>query len=1077
MGADNSRVRRNPLLDYAGVELQQGRVLLDGDFNELVAVIDRRLRALASDTLGRATVSSTTPDAFKLAVSGGTLTIQKGRLYVDGMLAENHGAVSTTAAKQVFDDLLGEPSFTDAIAYTAQPYLPSAPVLPTAGKHLVYLDVWQREVTPLERPDLIESAVNVDTSTRLQTVWQVRVLPDAVGNTSTCASPDADLDGWSTLIAPSTGVLTTGTFDVAAVDDPCELPPTGGYRGLENQLYRVEIHEAGKLGAATFKWSRENASVGTRITSVISGTELEVETLGRDDVLRISTGDWVEITNDARELSQAAGEMRRVTVTDATRRITFSPPLPASMLPPAAPPPQFPSAAFPTTTNLRLRRWDQSGKVFRTDSSGTPVEVQDLDSGTTGVIKVPAAGTTLLLENGVTISFDSTGSKGFRAGDHWEFAARTSDASVEPLTRAAPRGIHHHYARLGIWDIDAANVADCRHPWPPQGEGDDCSCTACVSPESHANGSFTIQDAVVAVQQTGGTVCLGPGQYALRDAVRLTNARSLRIRGHGPSTVISAPGTAFALQHCGGITIEDLSILSLGQQSAISVTTVLGLSLQRLLMLVPQATDSSTSAISLSGVVAGANIRENVIVAPTGVLALDPASAPPVGNVPPPTFLLTAALAIENNDFLCQSSAVTLDGMVLHVMSTRIADNEILGCTDVALSTLGIGASGSAMIVRGNNCSVSGSGIRCGVDGLWIADNRIARGPSRLRRDLTIGIALEAGLDKDGPGECQILSNQISGFGLAGVAIAAPTRDLIIKMNIIERCGNGILSLDRGSSAALAIENNQLRDIGPLGDDTGADVIGIGVVRSESATVAGNQLNAIAVEAQNAGLRAGILLLGTMRSRVAGNDVTDLAPPLDRGGDSAAIAVSAPFLEFEVSNNHIRRDSVPNTGAGKGDWLALRVGADVDAQQQQQAVTRTGQFTTVVLDDTRSLVLGEQNAFIWAAPVAAAENAVAESPSGAVLGNRFVARGPSPAVFVAAPGECLFNDNRVDAATRGPVAVLLRSNVLIVNANRVRSTSELSIAIQSKLATVVGNVTSGAITPLAAPWDVLNLRG
>ena len=70
MGTDFSRVRLNPLLDYAGVELKQGGVLLDADANELVDIVDRRLRALASDVLGRATVSSTTPDAFKIAVVG-----------------------------------------------------------------------------------------------------------------------------------------------------------------------------------------------------------------------------------------------------------------------------------------------------------------------------------------------------------------------------------------------------------------------------------------------------------------------------------------------------------------------------------------------------------------------------------------------------------------------------------------------------------------------------------------------------------------------------------------------------------------------------------------------------------------------------------------------------------------------------------------------------------------------------------------------------------------------------------------------------------------------------------------------
>ena len=101
MGTDFSRVRLNPLLDYAGVELKQGGVLLDADANELVDIVDRRLRALASDVLGRATVSSTTPRRLQARRLGGTsLTIGKGRLYVDGLLAENHGAASNDPAKR-----------------------------------------------------------------------------------------------------------------------------------------------------------------------------------------------------------------------------------------------------------------------------------------------------------------------------------------------------------------------------------------------------------------------------------------------------------------------------------------------------------------------------------------------------------------------------------------------------------------------------------------------------------------------------------------------------------------------------------------------------------------------------------------------------------------------------------------------------------------------------------------------------------------------------------------------------------------------------------------------------------------
>ena len=73
MGADVSRVRFDPLRDFAGVVLQQGRLLLDGDFNEYVALLDRRLRAETCDLTsfgpdpdhaGVAWVPRQTPDAL-----------------------------------------------------------------------------------------------------------------------------------------------------------------------------------------------------------------------------------------------------------------------------------------------------------------------------------------------------------------------------------------------------------------------------------------------------------------------------------------------------------------------------------------------------------------------------------------------------------------------------------------------------------------------------------------------------------------------------------------------------------------------------------------------------------------------------------------------------------------------------------------------------------------------------------------------------------------------------------------------------------------------------------------------------
>jgi hypothetical protein len=1087
MGADVSRVRSNPLLDFAGVELKQGGVVLDADFNELVAVVDRRLRAAASDILGRATVSSTTPDAFKIAAVPGDLTIGKGRLYVDGLLAENHGAVSTDVAKKLFDPLMAEPAFADPGLYSKQPYLPNVPIssggtslpsLPTAGKHLVYLDVWDREVTHIERPDLVEVAVGVESSSRVQTVWQVRVLIDDAG-TATCVTADDDVPGWASQIAPSTGRLTTDTFDAVQTTDPCELPPTGGYRGLENQTYRVEIHDPGQPGGtATFKWSRDNGSVATRVSSVISATELELQTLGRDAVLRFNTGDWVEILDDVREFSQQAGEMRKITVNEAARRVTFTPALPAAMIPAV-----FPDSSFPRDRNLRVRRWDQKHEVLRTGSGGTTPLFQDLDAGTSGVINVPAAGTTLLLESGITLGFASTGTKGFRAGDYWVIAARTADGSVEHLTDAPPRGIHHHYARLGIWDVAAGTVTDCRNGWPPDVQAHDCSCTACVSAESHASGQLTIQDAVNKVLETGGTVCLGPGQYALTAPVRVINGRSIRIRGQGPATVVSSPGTAFDLRNSIAVAIEHLSIVSVGQQSAIVVSSVLGLALQHLLIAVAGTTDTRGAGIALQGVVAGAAIRDNAILAPVGVLAIEPVAATPAAAAEPgPNFLLAALLAIENNLLWCQRQGVALTGNVLHLLGTHIVDNELALCGDTAISALGLGAQGSSLAIRGNSLNITGNGIRTGLDSTWIENNKLFNTVTSARASQTSGIGLATGLDKNGIDRCQILANQVTGFSLAAIVIGSPTRDLIVKLNIIDGCGNGIISADDANAGSVSIENNHLRNITGItvgGDAGGTEAVGIGVLRAEAATIAGNTIRALGVQIQRSTLTAAILTFGVLHSRVSDNEVTEVATS-DFLGVIAGIMLRAPFLQFEIASNLIRRDPVPVAQPGRGEWFAV-LAADLD---QQSPVVRTGRLSTVRLDATRVLVVGAGRLYVASLAGAAATD-VAEQARGSILGNVLNARGTSPAVRVMAAGECLFNDNRVELRGSGDrlAGVSVSTSVAIVNANRVRGgdpSIQLIGGASSKTAAVLGNITTGAIEipgGLTPPWDALNLRG
>src|SRR6266851_4095747 len=174
MSSDISRQRFNPANNFNSVLMQQGRVQLDADWNEWNEILDRRWRSETIDIIGRCVVPRELPDAFAIALNGGNITIGRGRIYVDGLQAENHGTGDLE-----FDPILAESRGLDPLPYDKQPYFPNAPAAPTeGGPHLVYIDVWEREVTSVENPDLVENAVGVDTTSRLQTVWQVRVLPN-----------------------------------------------------------------------------------------------------------------------------------------------------------------------------------------------------------------------------------------------------------------------------------------------------------------------------------------------------------------------------------------------------------------------------------------------------------------------------------------------------------------------------------------------------------------------------------------------------------------------------------------------------------------------------------------------------------------------------------------------------------------------------------------------------------------------------------------------------------------------------------------------------------------------------------
>ena len=76
-----------------------------------------------------------------------------------------------------------------------QPYGAGPVAVPAQVRSLVYLDVWRREVTHLQDPQLIEPAVNVDTTTRYQTAWQVKCSSN-IARRRHLQTPFTDIGNW-----------------------------------------------------------------------------------------------------------------------------------------------------------------------------------------------------------------------------------------------------------------------------------------------------------------------------------------------------------------------------------------------------------------------------------------------------------------------------------------------------------------------------------------------------------------------------------------------------------------------------------------------------------------------------------------------------------------------------------------------------------------------------------------------------------------------------------------------------------------------------------------------------------------
>ena len=1037
MSSDISRQRFNPANDFSSVLMQQGRVQLDADWNEWAEILDRRWRSETIDIIGRCVVPLETPAGFEIQLSGSKMTIGRGRIYVHGLQAENHGAGDLE-----FDAILAESRGVDPLPYEEQPYFPNATALPkTGGPHLVYLDVWEREVTAVENPDLIENAVGVDTTSRLQTVWHVRLLSN-VGDGATCATPDEELKGWLDIIRPSAGRLTTKAVGVATPADPCLIPPSGGYRGLENRTYRVEIHDGGEIGTATFKWSRDNASVASGVSAIENDLILTVDRAVWDSVRRFSPGDLVEITDDWREFTGEPGEIRQIdSVDDSSRSITLKSALTAGL---------FPVDGQNLTAperHTRIKRWDQ-------------------DSGGPAVIEVPASGTPFILEDGVEVAFTTEPDGGaFRSGDYWIFVARTADASVEELEAAPPRGVHHHYCRLAIITLPET-VIDCRTFWPPsfEGTGESCDCTICVSAEQHNQGAFTIQQAVNQVLKTGGTVCLGPGIFNLAEKpVQLTGAFAVRIRGQGAATVVIAPRAeaAFILRQAQWCTLDYLTIHTIASTTngpAIRLSNSIGTTIERIIVAPPAEGSGPLAGVLLeAGFLLLTKIRDNFFRAQSGVTFASKSSDDGA--------LFLGSFYCENNLLQCSETGIQLGGSSYYTSDTVVARNFIFG-TGVA----GISITGFAfpeLEITGNTITPEkGDGIIIGTGGVRIAGNRVAN----IGGDGQNGIRLVTGLLALALNPIVVTGNRLQGLRANGIAIETLLVSAKIERNVLNAItGNGVIMLPGSAAGSMSVLANELINIanGTAEATTRGELAAIHLRNVFAGAVSENAISGVGHNASLAAVIAGIRADMSLDLRVSENTITNVGPPTDFQNPAAGALVVSPLAHIDIAANLIRRQLTPNDD--NSPWEAVRIlGFSSEPAGKLQGASFTNLSTH-----------GQVNAISSLAASAAAVRA-------GVINNTCHGYGRGPLTEVVITGSCRFSDNQYACTSEKVAAVVeVTAEAVIAAENRVEcggNARSLDLKLgNAKALTVLGNIVGGPImvngAALGAPWQPLNVIG
>ena len=573
MPSDRSRTSDDLRQAYKAVVTQQGRVILDRDFNAMQDIINGELAADATDIIG----PCGTPDnGFQISLESASspptlwnppsplgppavgeewdFLIAPGTMYVGGQRAvfPAYGPGQTEPYTY---------SYFDQPDWINPPALSSSPTT-----EAVYLHLFEQEVSAVEDPDLLDVALGgPDTTQRVRLMRRV----ERCAGTGTCSDAASyweelgfTLDAKTNRLLPQVQLLASYSTP-PSITGPCDPVVTGGYLGADNQLIRVEIRNPNpnaRYGSPFLLWGYDNASSLYRVTA--SGHTLTLAQAPVDTFHQPAQNQVVEVLRTTAILASDPNQA------DSTQPIVrcvaeargFVTTLSAGYSPNAdgsggtvvladALPPDYANSDTP----LFLRIWsgwqgkDQTGTGI---TSGQSVLLSDYKNQSTGFT--------------VTLSPtpDATGT--LPDGAFWMMAVRPSTPQAVYPERflespQSPDGPRQWMCPLAVidWTGDnisppagspagGPNVQNCRQGFDNlvtltahRSEG---CCTVRVVPEdAQKEGGLQaiIDQAVSGV--SAATICFAPGTYWLPQPLRLgPNHSNLTMEGCQPGAVLAA---------------------------------------------------------------------------------------------------------------------------------------------------------------------------------------------------------------------------------------------------------------------------------------------------------------------------------------------------------------------------------------------------------------------------------------------------------------------------------------------------------------------------------------------------------